>query len=200
MAKRHIRRSQISFNAAISGRAGEPGERAWEWSLDVLHQSQADFLLGDLITYNALISSCEKQWLMALLLLGDTERNLNVNGRKNVITFSAAISACDKASQWESALVLLQEACKSHLLNLITYSAAISACVKGKQWQQALRVYDEICKAGLQVNVIAYHAGISACEQGMQSKRVLELIAELIALQESFWSYSRAHSPPTLRV
>ena len=57
----------------------------------------------------------------------------------DVITYNAAISACEKSEQWQQALGVLAEKRKiSMLLDVITYSSAISACAKGEQWQQDL--------------------------------------------------------------
>ena len=51
----------------------------------------------------------------------------------DVITYSAAISACEKSQQAQQALHLLQELqLRGILPNVITYSAAISACEKGR--------------------------------------------------------------------
>ena len=51
----------------------------------------------------------------------------------NVITYSAAISACEKGQKPQQALHLLQELQLRGLLpNVTTYSAAISACEKGQ--------------------------------------------------------------------
>ena len=57
----------------------------------------------------------------------------------NVITYFAAISACEKGGEWQQALGLLAVTQTADLVpNIITYNAAISACAKGQQWQQAL--------------------------------------------------------------
>ena len=57
----------------------------------------------------------------------------------DVVTYNAAISACEKSEQWQQALGVLAEKRKiSMLLDVITYSSAISACAKGEQWQQDL--------------------------------------------------------------
>ena len=46
----------------------------------------------------------------------------------NVISFSAAISACEKGEQWEQALALLHKMHEtSRASNVISLSAAISA-------------------------------------------------------------------------
>ena len=59
----------------------------------------------------------------------------------DVITYSAAISACEKSQQAQQALHLLQELqLRGILPNVITYNAAISACEKGQQPQQALHL------------------------------------------------------------
>ena len=63
-----------------------------------------------------------------------------------VITYSAAISACEKGQQWEEALRLLGEMKKKDITpNVITYNTTISACEKGGQWVEALRLFGERC-------------------------------------------------------
>jgi len=66
----------------------------------------------------------------------------------DTITYSAAISACEKGEGLlQEALRLLDEMKKTSIApNTSIYSAAISACEKGKegQWQEALRLLDEI--------------------------------------------------------
>ena len=50
-----------------------------------------------------------------------------------MISFSAAISACEKGGQWERALSLLGKMRKAGITsNVISFSAAISACEKGE--------------------------------------------------------------------
>ena len=51
----------------------------------------------------------------------------------DTITYSAAISACEKGGQWQRALQLLEDMqAKGIPADTITYSAAISACEKGR--------------------------------------------------------------------
>ena len=58
---------------------------------------------------------------------------------RNVISFFAAISACEDVSLWVQALALLRELWEACVMrNVISFSAAISACEKGSQWQQAV--------------------------------------------------------------
>ena len=50
------------------------------------------------------------------------------------VSWSAALSACDKGEQWEGALGLLQHMMHQLLTpNAVSWSAAPSACEKGQQ-------------------------------------------------------------------
>ena len=53
---------------------------------------------------------------------------------RDVISYNAAISACEKGGQWQQALSLLSEMQDAGVTrNVISYNAAISACEKGGQ-------------------------------------------------------------------
>ena len=52
----------------------------------------------------------------------------------NVVSYSAAISACEKGKQWEQALNLLQEMARSQLEpDVIIYNSATTACEKSRR-------------------------------------------------------------------
>merc|ERR1739841_325877 len=90
----------------------------------------------------------------------------------DVISYSAAISACEKGGQWQVALGLLATMQEAALVpNVISYSAAISACEKCGQWQEALGLLATMQEADLVPNVISYNAAISACEKWTQMAR-----------------------------
>jgi pentatricopeptide repeat protein len=98
----------------------------------------------------------------------------------NVISFSAAISACEKGGQWQRALALLDEMrAKGVAPDVISFSAAISACEKGGQWQRALALLEEMRAKGVAPDVIAFSAAISACAHANQPERAMRLWDEL---------------------
>ena len=78
-----------------------------------------------------------------------------------MITYNAAISACEKGPRPHLALHMLQQLqVRGFRPDVITYSAAISVCEKGQiLWQAMLH-------QGLLPDVIPYSAAISACEKG----------------------------------
>ena len=82
-------------------------------------------LAPNVITYNAVISACEKgrECQEALELFKDMQtRGLT----PNVITYNAVISACEKGRECQEALRLFNEMqTRGHAPNIITYSAII---------------------------------------------------------------------------
>ena len=92
----------------------------------------------------------------------------------DVISYSAAISACEKGGEWQKALKLFEAMLKATVApNVFSYNATISACEKGGQWQQALNSFEEMPKATVAPDVISYSATISACEKGGQWQQAL---------------------------
>ena len=67
--------------------------------------------------------------------------------KANMFTFSAALSACDKGSQWFLALELLEKSPRKRLdgraysLDGRAYCSALSACGKASQWSLALDLF-----------------------------------------------------------
>ena len=97
-----------------------------------------------------------------------------------MITYNAAISACEKGQKPQQALHLLQELQLRGLLpDVITYSAAISACEKGQEPQQALLLLQELQLRGLLPNMITYSAAISAFFLQWRSTGIRQVFVKL---------------------
>eukprot|EP00973_Karenia_brevis_P048957 6789658-Karenia_brevis.AAC.1 len=68
----------------------------------------------------------------------------------DVISFNAAISACEKGGRWEHAVLVLDKLLNSGTTaDVISFSAAMSACAKGGQWLHALSTFDKMRNAGM---------------------------------------------------
>merc|ERR1712226_1283361 len=77
----------------------------------------------------------------------------------DVITYSALISACEKACEPEKALELFVEMQRRGLQpDVITYSALISACGKACKPEKAHELFAEMQGRGLQTDGIACNA------------------------------------------
>ena len=97
----------------------------------------------------------------------------------NLVSFNAAISACEAAGEWQVALCLL--ACitvSSHKADLLTYNSVISALGRGEQWQLALLfLHGYLPQAGLTPDVFSFTAAISAMEKAANGDQALALLA-----------------------
>ncbi|CAE8590840.1 unnamed protein product, partial [Polarella glacialis] len=80
-----------------------------------------------------------------------------------VVTFGAAMAACERGSKWEEALALSSEM-RSRALrpNVITYSALASACEKGQQWDKVLALLADMRRDALRPNAVTYSASLGS--------------------------------------
>ncbi|CAE7428869.1 unnamed protein product [Symbiodinium sp. KB8] len=98
----------------------------------------------------------------------------------DVISYSAAISACEEEAQWQAALQLLQDLRSSYLVaNVVALTAAISACTKGRNWQSAIALFAELRAAALQPNIASYDAVLLALDESARFEEALSLFEEL---------------------
>ena len=84
---------------------------------------------------------------MALQLLSDMPL---AKVAVDAVSYNAAISACQKAWNWQAALHLMSEMPAS---NVVSFSTALSACQKGFQWEQALHLFREMGATRVDRNV-----------------------------------------------
>jgi pentatricopeptide repeat protein len=81
-----------------------------------------------------------------------------------VITYSAAISACEKGGETARALQLLDEMKECGLKpEMITYTAAIQACAKGGDPVRAIQLFERVEASNeLEANTVTYNAVLDA--------------------------------------
>ena len=152
------------------------------------------------MSFNSLMSSLEKcdetGYLRNLLLQEMALQTVT----PDVVSYTAAASACELHARWEEAIRLLAECRKP---NVFLCSAVISACDKGKQWQCALNIFsnmehpkqiaehqssnedsphfESLKYRRLHPNVVTFNAIISACSRASQWERAIALLQELLA-------------------
>ncbi len=115
-----------------------------------------------------------KWWECALSLL----RRMREDGlTPDVATFSATISACEAAGEWQRALGVLQMMMDDverdeTLLNIYCFNAAISACEKGQAWVEALELYERMLDIGGAIfpNVVTLNSLLVALEKAGQKE------------------------------
>ncbi|CAK9062410.1 unnamed protein product [Durusdinium trenchii] len=166
MKKKHLEANIFHFGAVIGACRSE-----WSLALTLLREAVEQTLQVDQISYNGTIRC--SPWLVALRILDLMEEEMVW---PNVISFNAAIAACEKAMQWHQALALLDDMPSRSLQpNSVTYNSAITACDKSQQWQTALHLLGTMpCR-----DVISYNAAISACSRSHQWTQSLQLLKSL---------------------
>eukprot|EP00415_Alexandrium_ostenfeldii_P003956 UN3956 len=96
-----------------------------------------------------------------------------------MITYNAAISACEKKQAWPRALLTLAR-CPSNAVSadVIACSAAISACSQAHAWEAAWSLF-AVQGRVLGVNMVTYTGAISACEKGCAVDHLVSLLLQV---------------------
>lgn len=83
----------------------------------------------------------------------------------NVVSYTAAVSACEKGGQWQIALYLLDEMPLVKVTPEVNaYCAAMTACERGGQWQAALSLFQQMQTNQISANNVAYNALLNSAE------------------------------------
>ncbi|CAE7414440.1 unnamed protein product [Symbiodinium sp. CCMP2592] len=174
----------------------------------------------NIIIYSSLIGCLgASQWATAVAVLaGIVAQGFQLD----VVAFGACISVCEKASQWQPAVQLLQymddcgmtpsnaaiAACfdqwpvalsllqRAALTDAGSFAAVITSLGRGTQWAQALSLLDEMEERDLQPDILALSSGISACEKGAQWETALALLGSMAhkKVPPNVFSYASAVS------
>ena len=148
---------------------------SWSSAVDALVSMTQQTFQPNVVSYGA-AAACGS-WGAAIWLLGASiRRDLGSS-----VACSAAISACEKRSFWNTAVTLLEAAGVVHLQrSIVCYNAASSACEKGMKWQATVALL-AITAERLQPNIITYNAAISAGKQTNRWSQALHTFSELLS-------------------
>eukprot|EP00434_Breviolum_minutum_P015186 symbB.v1.2.013390.t1/scaffold945.1/size149787/2 len=196
MAKSLIRRSILSYMAAMSSCEGERWQESLElfWTMDgsgiapdvaafnscmnAVHWQVAQDLLKCMLarklqptplTYVALINSCKFfEWPRALHFWHQTQEKFG----PNLLAASACINACEKSGAsgsgaWQSALEVLPDS--------FSYNCVAARC----GWQQTLELWRNAEEQSLVKDAMTYNSCIYALSQGLQGSSCLQQLAEM---------------------
>eukprot|EP00434_Breviolum_minutum_P041036 symbB.v1.2.036496.t2/scaffold5169.1/size30165/2 len=161
----------------------------WRLAIELFHELAKSLLQANDFSYGATISACEKavQWRQAVWLLDQRKPDLpsfnsacsacrglawrealqlmrtDLRLRLNVISFNSASSACEKASEWWQALMLLEDL-QQHWLSpdVITCNTCISAC-QAQPWWLAIQLGLSPSPICVTPSLVTYNATISSC-------------------------------------
>ena len=157
------------YNAAMSACSRCSG---WQVALALFLELPSVSLRPDVISHNAMISSCFESWLLAMYFLDSL---LHSRLQPTPVTLNAALSALG-SEHWTAALGLLQLRDKNLLPDLITYHTLIT-CSKA-EWQRACAWLTELNVQYLQKDLITCSAVITACTNSNEWKLALQFGGE----------------------
>ncbi|CAK9039969.1 Pentatricopeptide repeat-containing protein At1g74850 [Durusdinium trenchii] len=162
----------------------------WQIVCQFLRKIQEFDLIPDNFSFSLLtraalkVARKQQSWRLAVQSLEVQTRYMY----PNVVSRSAAISACAAASSWRFALQIFDA---SPDANAITYGGVLNACDKGSQWNCAVDIFRRINTAMQIRNPILCNSLISACSAGSCWERALALLEHmaLVLVERDLFSF-----------
>ena len=152
--------------------------------LELLREMQAQGVRPNTVTYSILLDLLTEagQWQRALHMFMTLEKE---GVARTVWLYTAAIRACARGQQLDTALALLREVTASPALrqevNLRLYTAALDACEKVGNGSMALQLLEEMHRDyALVVDDVACGVVISACRKAGLVGDCLRLLAFML--------------------
>ncbi|CAE8620409.1 unnamed protein product [Polarella glacialis] len=188
MQAKQISPNTVCFNAAIAACSLPSGAHAGR-AIDLLQEMSAASVPPDVASYNSTMRSCGKRWALVLSVLRQMRRN---RLRPDGVSRTAAVGACEKASQWNWSLWLLTEFPWGPGGKLVPgYNAAISACSRSHRWPQALSLLVEMKRQSAEPDEVSLTSCLSALERAGRWMRALVMLTQLRG-----WLARRGSSAP----
>mmetsp|Transcript_115626 Transcript_115626/g.326886 ORF Transcript_115626/g.326886 Transcript_115626/m.326886 type:complete len:277 (+) Transcript_115626:85-915(+) len=122
--------------------------------------------------------SDEKRDLAEIARLDDWS-HINASSA-TIVSFSAAISMCSRATQWLQALGLLRDMPLNRVMpNAVSFHATIDACSRGSAWPIALELLRSMPQFGIRPGANAFTSGIAACKAACAWQEALRLLGDM---------------------
>lgn len=98
----------------------------------------------------------------------------------NVVTYGAAISACDKGSQWQQSLDLLKLMVRRKVPpDRVCFSSATSACGRAMRWDHALALLASMPAMQLVPDFVSRSTVVAACASALSWSKALSMALAL---------------------
>eukprot|EP00913_Durusdinium_trenchii_P003835 g3552.t1 len=175
-------------------RGAQGGARVFQ-ALEELRRKQDEHFAVELDSglYRLGISACgsSRLWQHACWLLKVMPR---AQVRRDVATFSAAMTACGKGP---GALSLYDAMpCRRLQASLISFNASMSSCEKASRWPEALSFVSQRCNDRLHPDLISLNAAISSASgyqwlgalHLLQGSQMSALRVDIISFTAAMWS------------
>ncbi|CAJ1400074.1 unnamed protein product [Effrenium voratum] len=161
-----LKPTEMNYNSAIN--ACEKGGE-WELALALLHEMPLQRLPLSAWSFSTAISACEyaSLWQPALAFL-----NRMRSAAPDLVSWTAAMSTCAKAAQWEASLLLLAEI---PARDAYCFNVAVGACEKSSRWEMALSVLGMMDAKTVSPGLITYNAALASCKKGGNWEVALQL-------------------------
>eukprot|EP00929_Paragymnodinium_shiwhaense_P081461 TRINITY_DN42628_c0_g1_i1.p1 TRINITY_DN42628_c0_g1~~TRINITY_DN42628_c0_g1_i1.p1 ORF type:complete len:561 (+),score=116.37 TRINITY_DN42628_c0_g1_i1:293-1975(+) len=149
------------------------GARQWPSALHLLSLSLKGGVAPSVIAFNKTISCLAAgppaQALdMSLVLLSQLTAS---NGMPTVVTYNTLIRTCDRASDWQAALQLLDRmvtSTSSPAPDIVSFNTALSACESSQRWDVAIALMEALPAQKLEADVVTISTAVSACAGAAQ--------------------------------
>ncbi|CAE7314086.1 EMB2654 [Symbiodinium natans] len=167
--------SSVITQSSVMAAVGANGEK-WRKALAIFRTCQtSQRLQPDSVSYCILSSSFGEagEWGRALLL-HYRERTLQT---LQLASFRTVITACERGSQWQCGLEVLESLQAAGFGDINSCSAAISACENCGEWEVALELLNAMLRQELRPDSFSCSAAISACASSGNWQVALQLMA-----------------------
>ena len=104
----------------------------------------------------------------------------DISVQLTLFSYTAAISVCERAGQWQKGLWILESMCASMIqADTVAYNSAIASCGNAGQWEWAIALFVKLGDQGLQCNIITCNSVISAYEKCVYWTAAVDCFEEL---------------------
>lgn len=98
----------------------------------------------------------------------------------DTITFSAAVTACCEAANWQVAIQLFDLMNMASVgMNSVIFAELARACASGLQWEAMLSAVAEMGSAGYEPDSLVFASVVNALQESEQSIRFVEALMDL---------------------